>query len=165
MHLLRATFLIRFSFSSWALNAEKRIFWAKNNTTKFIKWALKFQPVAKTPVGYRECLYHWGFGNGNGQSAGMPISLWHRHLRKREGNWAELTFSKTFGTVTWELKQRHFWFLSRSLPQMFSWIVSTSVKKLSNTNFREKSRHFWLKSVSQKTPLLKIPNNCSVRHQ
>ena len=158
MHLLRATFLIRFSFSSWALNAEKRIFWAKNNTTKFIKWALKFHLVAKTPVGYRECLYHWGFGN----DAHITVTS---AVKKREGNWAELTFSKTFGTVTWELKQRHFWFLSRSLPQMFSWIVSTSVKKLSNTNFREKSRHFWLKSVSQKTPLLKIPNNCSVRHQ
>ena len=50
MHLLRATFSIRFSFSSWALNAEKRVFWAKNNTTKFIKWELKFQLAAKPPV-------------------------------------------------------------------------------------------------------------------
>ena len=24
-------------------------------------------------------------------------------LKKREGNWAELTFEKTSGTVTWEL--------------------------------------------------------------
>ena len=29
-------------------------------------------------------------------------------LNKGEGNWAELTFAKTSGNVTWELKQRRF---------------------------------------------------------
>ena len=29
-------------------------------------------------------------------------------LKKREGNWTELTFAKTSGTITWELKQRLF---------------------------------------------------------
>ena len=41
-------------------------------------------------------------------------------LKKREGNWAELTFAKTSGTVTWELKQRHSSFVSSDFAQMFS---------------------------------------------
>ena len=31
---------------------------------------------------------------------GMPISQLHCHLRNEEGNWDELTFAKTTGTVT-----------------------------------------------------------------
>ena len=41
-------------------------------------------------------------------------------LKKREGNWAELTFAKTSGTVTWELKQRRSSFVSSDFAQMFS---------------------------------------------
>ena len=38
--------------------------------------------------------------NGDAQNDWMPISLLHCHLRNEKGNWDELTFAKTSGTVT-----------------------------------------------------------------
>ena len=35
---------------------------------------------------------------------GMPILLWQHHF-KNEGNWGELTFAKTSGTVTKDVEK------------------------------------------------------------
>ena len=43
-------------------------------------------------------------GNGDAQNAGMPILLWQHHF-KNEGNWDELTFAKTSGTVTKDVEK------------------------------------------------------------
>ena len=45
---------------------------------------------------------------GMAKARGCPHITVTSTLKKREGNWAELTFAKTSGTVTWKLKQRHF---------------------------------------------------------
>ena len=47
----------------------------------------------------------WEWGRSKRGDAHITVTS---ALKKREGNWAELTFAKTSGTVTWEIKQRHF---------------------------------------------------------
>ena len=59
----------------------------------------------------------WEWGRSKRRDAHITVTL---ALKKREGNWAELTFAKTSGTVTWELKQRRFSFLSSGFLQVFS---------------------------------------------
>ena len=50
-------------------------------------------------------LWFWEWGWPKRGDAHLSVTS---TLKKREGNWAELTFAKTSGTVTWELKQRRF---------------------------------------------------------
>ena len=47
----------------------------------------------------------WEWGRPKRRDAHITVTS---AVKKREGNWAELTFAKTSGTVTWEIKQRHF---------------------------------------------------------
>ena len=59
----------------------------------------------------------WEWGRPKRRDAHITVTS---AVKKREGNWAELTFAKTSGTVTWELKQRHSSFVSSDFAQMFS---------------------------------------------